>query len=132
MSTIPENLKYTKTHEWVQVMDDGTIRVGITDHAQDQLGDMVFVELPETGITLNAGEDCAVVESVKAASDVYTPVSGEVIEANENIVDSPELVNKDPYGDGWIFRIKPSDESDMDNLLSASDYTEFVTTEESE
>jgi glycine cleavage system H protein len=132
MSNVPENLKYTKTHEWVQVLDDGTITVGITDHAQDQLGDMVFIELPETGTTLNAGEDCAVVESVKAASDVYTPVSGEIIAANENIVDSPELVNKDPYGDGWIFRIKPSDESDMDNLLSASDYSEFVATEESE
>lgn len=130
MSNVPENLKYTKSHEWVQVMEDGTVTVGITDHAQDLLGDMVFVELPETGIMLKEGDECAVVESVKAASDVYSPITGEIIDRNEAIVESPEIVNKDPYGEGWIFRMKPSVESELDDLISASEYAEFVASEE--
>ncbi|MDX1656852.1 MAG: glycine cleavage system protein GcvH [Candidatus Competibacteraceae bacterium] len=106
MSHIPTELKYTQSHEWVRDNGDGTVTVGITDHAQQQLGDLVFVEAPETGRTLEAGEACAVVESVKAASDVYAPVAGEVVDSNQALADSPELINSDPYGEGWIYRIK--------------------------
>src|SRR3569832_1911439 len=105
MSNIPVDLKYTQSHEWVRRESDGTVTVGITDHAQDLLGDMVFVELPEVGRTVKAGQECAVVESVKAASDVYSPVAGEVVAINEGLSDSPEIVNKDPYGEGWMMRI---------------------------
>ena len=119
MSNIPENLKYTKTHEWIKISDDKVITVGITDHAQGMLGDMVYVELPEKGTMYSAGDDCAVVESVKAASDVYCPISGEVTDCNQAIVDTPELVNQEPFGDGWIFRVKLIDEGELDGLLDA-------------
>jgi glycine cleavage system H protein len=130
MSTIPAELKYTKSHEWVRRESDGTVTVGITDHAQDLLGDMVFVELPEPGRLLKAGQECAVVESVKAASDVYSPVSGEVVAVNEAISDSPELVNKAPYGEGWMMRIKPAALAELDALLDADGYQAQVESEE--
>jgi len=130
MSTIPAELKYTKSHEWVRRESDDTVTVGVTDHAQDLLGDMVFVELPEPGRTLEAGQECAVVESVKAASDVYSPISGEVVAVNEAIGDSPELVNKDPYGEGWMMRIKPANASEVDGLLDADAYQSLVDSEE--
>lgn len=130
MSDIPVELKYTKTHEWVKVNDDGSIVVGITDHAQDLLGDMVFIELPEIETNYAAGDDCAVVESVKAASDIYSPVSGEVIETNESLVDAPEIVNKDPFGDGWIFKMQPEDQGEIDGLMSAGDYEDYAESEE--
>lgn len=129
MSQTPEDLKYTKSHEWAKLQDDGTVTVGITDHAQDLLGDLVFVELPERGASVSAGKDCAVVESVKAASDVYAPVSGEIVEVNSTVVDSPETVNSDPYGEGWMFRIKLKDEAELDSLLDAKAYKEVAASE---
>lgn len=122
MSNVPAELKYTKSHEWVRREADGTVTVGITDHAQELLGDMVFVELPESGRALTAEEECAVVESVKAASDIYAPIDGEVTEANSALEDSPEIVNRDPYGDGWLFKMKPADDSEIDALLDADAY----------
>lgn len=130
MSTIPDELKYTKSHEWVRVEKDGTVTVGITDHAQDLLGDMVYVELPEPGRKVKAAQECAVVESVKAASDVYSPVSGEVVAINEAIADSPELVNKSPYGEGWMMRIKPADAAEVEGLLDADAYRAAIESEE--
>ena len=130
MSTIPAELKYSKSHEWVRRESDGSVTLGITDHAQDLLGDMVYVELPEPGRTLKAGQECAVVESVKAASDVYSPISGEVLAVNEAIADSPELVNKDPYGEGWMMRIQPAAASDLDALLDADAYQALLDSEE--
>lgn len=122
MSNIPVDLKYTKSHEWVRREADGSVTVGITDHAQDLLGDMVFVELPEPGRALKAGQECAVVESVKAASDVYSPLAGEVVAINDVLSDSPELVNKAPYDEGWMMRIKPADAAEIDDLLDAAAY----------
>jgi glycine cleavage system H protein len=122
MSDVPGDLKYTKSHEWVREEEDGSVLVGITDHAQSALGDLVFVEPSEAGSEVAAGDACAVVESVKAASDVYSPVTGEVTEANDALSDSPELVNQDPYGDGWIMRIKLSNPSELDELLDAESY----------
>lgn len=119
----PDNLKYTKSHEWVRVEDDGTVTVGITDHAQEALGDIVFLELPEAGRTLAAGEECAVVESVKAASDIYAPVAGEVVAANDEVVDAPESVNADAYAN-WLFKLKPANPADVDGLLDAAGYAE--------
>lgn len=130
MSDIPSELKYTKSHEWVRVEDDGTLTIGITEHAQGLLGDMVFVELPEVGDEFEGEQDCAVVESVKAASDVYCPIEGEVIEVNSDLEDSPEMINANAYHEGWIFKIKPTDASDLDELLSAEDYTALVEAEE--
>jgi glycine cleavage system H protein len=126
MSNVPEELKYTKSHEWIRREADGSVTIGITEHAQELLGDMVFVELPEAGRALATEEDCAVVESVKAASDVYAPIDGEVTEVNSALEDSPELVNQDPYGDGWLFRMKPADEAEVDNLLDAAGYNAVV------
>jgi glycine cleavage system H protein len=122
MSEIPSDLLYRESHEWVRDGGDGTAVIGISDHAQSALGDMVFVELPEPGMSYEQGEACAVVESVKAASDIYAPVSGEVIEANGVLEDSPELVNTDPYGEGWLFRIQLSDPSEIGGLLNAGAY----------
>ena len=122
MSNIPENLKYTKDHEWIRHESDGTCLVGITDHAQDALGDVVFVELPDVGAVLGASDEIAVVESVKAASDIYAPVSGEVIAVNEALEDTPETVNEDPYNDGWFFKIHPEDVSELESLLDAEAY----------
>ncbi len=130
MSEIPADLKYTKSHEWVKMEDDGNVRVGITDHAQDLLGDMVYVEQPEAGSELEAEEACAVVESVKAASDVYCPVSGEIVEANESLADTPELVNNDPYGEGWLMLLRPADSLDVEQLMDAEAYTAHVAAEE--
>jgi len=120
--SIPEDLKYTKSHEWVRV-EDGTATVGITEHAQDELGDVVFVELPETGATLEAGDSFGAVESVKAVSDLYAPVGGEVVEVNEALNDAPEKINEDPYGDGWILKLSIAEEP---NLLSAEDYQKVL------
>ena len=129
MSNVPENLKYTKSHEWIRSEDDGTVTIGVTEHAQDMLGDMVFVELPEADSSIDVGEDCAVVESVKAASDVYAPLAGEVVAVNESLEDSPDLVNKDPYGEGWLFRMRPSDASALDALLDPEAYKQVVADE---
>jgi len=129
MSNIPDNLKYSKSHEWVKDEGDGIVSVGITDHAQELLGDLVFVELPEVGANLSAGSECAVVESVKAASDVYSPVDGEVVAVNEDLADTPEAINEDPYG-AWIFKIKLSDASQLDNMLDAKAYAAAVEAED--
>ncbi|MEE8210596.1 MAG: glycine cleavage system protein GcvH [Acidiferrobacterales bacterium] len=130
MSQTPENLKYAKTHEWARLEDDGTITVGISDHAQELLGDLVFMELPEVGTSVSAGKECAVVESVKAASDVYAPVSGEITETNAALADAPEIVNSDPYGEGWLFRIKPSDAGELDLMLDAKAYEQAAAEED--
>ncbi|UCC56260.1 MAG: glycine cleavage system protein GcvH [Gammaproteobacteria bacterium] len=130
MSNIPVDLKYAKTHEWARVNDDGSVTVGISDSAQEMLGDMVFVEVPETGQSVSAEEACAVVESVKAASDVYAPVAGEIVEVNEGLADSPETVNTDVYGEGWIFRMTPSDLTELDKLMDAETYESFLASEE--
>ena len=122
MSDIPSELRYRESHEWVRDEGNGTVVVGISDHAQTALGDMVFVELPEPGMSYDQGEPCAVVESVKAASDIYAPVSGEVIEANAALEDTPELVNTDPYVDGWLFKIKLSDPAELEGLHNAEAY----------
>ena len=122
MSLTPNELKYASSHEWARLEEDGTVTIGISDHAQDALGDVVFVELPDVGITLAAGDEAGVVESVKAASDIYAPVSGEVIAINEQLEDEPETVNADPYNDGWFFKLKPSDTSELEALLGAEDY----------
>ena len=129
MSEAPESLKYTENHEWVKVLEDGTVEIGITEHAQDSLGDLVFVELPEVDSEHSAGEECAVVESVKAASDVYCPVSGKIVEVNEILSDAPETVNQDPYGEGWLFRIQPTEELDESRFLSADAYAELAESE---
>lgn len=126
MSEIPSELKYTRQHEWVRVDDDSTVTVGITDHAQAELGDLVFVEVPEVGARFEAGEPAAVVESVKAASDIYSPLTGEVMEANEDLGDSPELINSDPYGEGWIYRLRPDSMDALEDLLGADDYEAFA------
>ncbi len=126
MSNIPSELKFTNSHEWVRAEGDGTYTIGISEHAQELLGDMVFVELPEVGDEVNAGEDCAVAESVKAASDVYSPLTGEIVAVNEELEDSPEQVNSDPYGDGWLFRVKASDESELAELLDAEAYQALI------
>ena len=122
MSEVPIELKYTKSHEWVRQEDDGTVTVGITDHAQELLGDLVFVELPEVGSELSAEDAACVVESVKAASDVYSPISGEVIEVNDALVDAPEIINDSPFDDGWLFRMNPSAAVEMEELLDADAY----------
>jgi len=129
MSNIPTDLQYTKSHEWVRTLPDGSVEIGITDHAQHALGDLVFVEVPQTGRKLTAGEACAVVESVKAASDVYTPLAGEVIAANTELASAPERVNADPYGEGWLLRLRPSGGTTSPELMSASDYEALVRAE---
>ena len=124
MSTYPDNLKYATTHEWVRLEDDGTATVGISNHAQDALGDIVFVELPEVGATIHAKDEVAVVESVKAASDVYSPMSGEIIATNDTLSEAPETVNAVPYDDGWLYKIKISDELELDELMDADAYSD--------
>lgn len=126
MSNIPSELKYATSHEWVRAEGNGEYTVGITERAQELLGDMVFVELPEVDDEVDAGEDCAVAESVKAASDIYAPIGGTIIAVNEDLEDAPETVNNDAYGDGWLFRIKASDESELDNLLDAEGYANSI------
>ena len=124
MSDIPGDLKFLSSHEWARVESDGTITIGISDHAQDLLGDIVFVELPEIGQSVDAENDTAIVESVKAASDIYSPLSGEVIEVNSLLEDQPEIINSSPYEDGWFYKLTPSDMSELDNLLSPEDYSD--------
>ena len=124
MSTYPDNLKYATTHEWVRLEGDGTATIGISNHAQDALGDIVFVELPEVGATIHAKDEVAVVESVKAASDVYSPISGEIIATNNTLSETPETVNAVPYDDGWFYKIKISDEQELDELMDADAYSD--------
>jgi glycine cleavage system H protein len=126
MSNIPSELKYATSHEWVRNEGNGIITVGITEHAQDLLGDMVFVELPEVGDNVSTGDDICVAESVKAASDIYAPVAGEVVEVNEELEDSPELVNSDAFGDGWLFKIKMEDAGELESLLDAEGYANSI------
>ena len=125
MSEIPGDLKFRPSHEWVRVEEDGSVTVGISDHAQDLLGDIVFVELPETGRQISAEDEIAIVESVKAASDVYSPISGEIIEINELLIDAPETVNESPYTDGWFFKIQPENIDELNDLLSPDEYGEM-------
>ena len=126
MSETPDSLKFAKSHEWARVLPDQVIEVGISDYAQESLGDVVYVELPDIGDSLSAGEECCAVESVKAASDIYAPLSGEVIAVNESLDDEPELLNQSPYGDGWIFRIKADEISELDALLDAEQYAQQI------
>ena len=126
MSNVPEELKYTESHEWISVDSDGTARIGITDHAQEQLGDLVFVELPAVGDQLDQGESCAVVESVKAASDIYAPITGEVVAINDALEDDPGIINSDPYGDGWLFQVSVGDSTEVDTLLDPETYEESL------
>ena len=126
MSETPDSLKFAKSHEWARVLPDQVIEVGISDYAQESLGDVVYVELPDVGDSLSAGEECCAVESVKAASDIYAPLTGEVIAVNESLDDEPELLNQSPYGDGWIFRIKADEISELDALLDAEQYAQQI------
>ncbi len=126
MKEIPGDLKFLKSHEWARVEDDGSVVVGISDHAQSLLGDLVYVEVPTVGDEVEAGAGCAVVESVKAASDVYSPVSGRIIKVNEALADAPEMINADAYGDGWIFVVKPSAPAELDELLTPDEYAELI------
>ena len=129
MNEIPGDLKFLKTHEWARVEDDGTVTVGISDHAQGQLGDLVYVELPTVGDDVEAGNASAVVESVKAASDVYSPVSGKIVKVNDALGDKPETINEDAFGDGWIFVVKPTSLAELDELMSPDEYSEMVENE---
>ena len=130
MAETPKELKYLDTHEWARDESDGSVTVGITDHAQDSLGDVVYVELPELGSTINAGEETGVVESVKAASDIFAPVSGEVIAVNAALEDEPETINGSPYGDGWFYKVKMSDPTELEQLLDAEGYLAVVESED--
>ena len=130
MSEAPDDLMYTKSHEWVRDNGDGTVTIGITEHAQEQLGDLVYVEVPEADRELEVEEACAVVESVKAASDVYAPIAGTVIEGNEDLVDTPEAVNQDAYGSGWLIKMKPADSDALTGLMDATAYQEYVESEQ--
>jgi glycine cleavage system H protein len=131
MSNIPRDLKYTKAHEWVRTLANGTVEIGITDHAQHALGDLVFVEVPEAGREVAAGDACAVVESVKAASDVYSPLGGTVSEGNSALAETPELVNQDPYGSGWLMRLRPQRAADVGGLMDADAYAKHLESEAS-
>jgi glycine cleavage system H protein len=122
MNDIPSELKFTRSHEWLKQLPDGIAEIGISDHAQHALGDLVFVELPEIGRSLSAGENCAVVESVKAASDIYSPVAGTVVAVNDQLRHTPELINRDPYGGGWLLRLRPQEPGSQSSLMSASEY----------
>lgn len=126
MSQIPAELKYVSSHEWIRDEGDGVVTVGITDHAQELLGDVVFVDAPEVDSEVDVGDEIAVVESVKAASDIYAPLAGTILEVNEELEDSPELINSDPYGDGWMFKMKLVDAGDMDSLLSSEEYADEI------
>ena len=129
MSNIPSELKYSKEHEWVRLDDEGSAVIGITDHAQELLGDMVYVELPEVEDSVATGDETGVVESVKAASDIYAPISGEIIEVNEELADSPENVNSEPYDSGWLYKMTVANESDLEELLTADEYAELIADE---
>ena len=125
-SSNPSDLKYTESHEWLRLEPDGSYTIGVTQHAQDELGELVYVELPEVGRILAKEEACCVVESTKAASDVYAPLSGEVVAVNETLRDAPQTVNEKPFSDGWLFRLKPDNPADLQDLLSAADYTKAI------
>ncbi|MBO9483589.1 MULTISPECIES: glycine cleavage system protein GcvH [Gammaproteobacteria] len=129
MSNIPSELRYLRSHEWVRLEEDGTVTIGITDHAQEALGDVVFVELPEQGALLAAGDEAGAVESVKAASEIYVPLTGEVIDVNGILEDAPETVNSDPYNDGWFFKMKLDDDGELGDLMDAEAYGEFIESE---
>ncbi|MGI9279669.1 MAG: glycine cleavage system protein GcvH [Endozoicomonas sp.] len=129
MSSIPSELRYARSHEWIRIEEDGTATIGITDHAQEALGDVVFVELPEAGSILAAEDEAGVVESVKAASDIYAPISGEVVAINEALEETPETVNGAPYDEGWFFKVKITDEGQLSELMDAEAYAEFVESE---
>jgi glycine cleavage system H protein len=129
LSNIPSDLRYTKSHEWVRLGENGAVEIGVSEHAQGALGDLVFVEVPEVGRAVKAGEACAVVESVKAASDVYSPVSGKVTASNAALASQPELLNQDPYGAGWMFRVQTSSSLDAAALMSAADYAKYLADE---
>lgn len=129
MSEVPADLRYTKSHEWVRPLPDGTVEVGITDHAQSALGDLVFVEVPEGGRQVGSGDAFAVVESVKAASDVYAPIAGEVLSANDALATRPELINEEPYGQGYIARLRPTSTAELDGLLDAAQYAAHLASE---
>jgi glycine cleavage system H protein len=126
MSEVPGNLKYSEEHEWVRLEDDGSVVIGITDHAQEALGELVYVEQPDEGADLAKGDACIVIESVKAASDVYAPISGKLVATNEALADEPELVNQGPYEDGWLVRIDPKDPAELDELMDADAYGQFI------
>ena len=130
MAETPNELKYAKTHEWARLEEDGTVTVGITDFAQSELGDIVYVELPEIDVALEGGDEAGVVESVKAASDIYAPIGGTVIAVNAALEETPEIVNEDPYGNGWFYRIDPNDVGDLDDLLDAEGYNEVCEKDE--
>lgn len=130
MSDIRKELKYLSSHEWARIEEDGTVTIGITDHAQDALGDVVYVETPEVGSRVSVGEEAGVVESVKAASDIYTLVSGEVVAVNDALEESPEIVNSSPYDEGWFFRVKPDDLAELEEAMDASEYREMLESEE--
>ncbi len=127
MSNIPDKLQYTKTHEWIK-QEDEFITIGITDHAQTMLGDLVYVELPDIESTFDGGQECAVVESVKAAADIYCPVPGEIIEINQAVIENPQLINEDPYGRGWLFRVRPAEQTSLE-LLDPKEYSKVVASE---
>ena len=129
LSNIPDDLKYASTHEWISVDEGSLVTVGISDHAQEALGDIVFVELPEAGTSVNSKEEVAVVESVKAASDIYSPLTGEVVEVNESLLDSPETVNASPYELGWFFKIRMENEAELDDLMNSESYSEYCDNE---
>ena len=126
MTEVPDNLKYTQDHEWLRLEDDGSVTLGVTEHAQQALGELVYVELPEADREVDAGEVCAVVESVKAASDVYSPLAGVVTAANDALADTPELVNDSPYGDGWLLQLRPADPQTLEDLMDAEAYARFL------
>lgn len=130
MSEIPTELRYARTHEWARLEEDGTVTIGITDHAQGALGDVVFVEQPEVGAVVTVQEEAGVVESVKAASDIYAPLTGTVVAVNEDLEGAPEKVNEDPYGDGWFFRLQPDDAGELDEMMDAEAYGEMLENEE--
>ena len=126
MSEVPSELRYTQSHEWIRQEDDGSVTIGISDHAQELLGDLVFVELPEEGSDMSAGEACCVVESVKAASDVYLPISGEIVAVNEALADAPEMINDSPYDDGWLMKVMPTAVQELENLMDSDAYLEEI------
>lgn len=130
MSKVPSELQYTETHEWVRVEDDGTLTVGVTDHAQSQFGDLFVVSLPEVGLSVHASDDVCVIESSKSVTDVYSPVSGKIIEVNEDLEEAPGLINSDPYGDGWLFKMDPADPEEVSELLDADSYREYMEEDE--
>jgi len=129
-NNIPSEFRYSKSHEWIKLNDDGTVVIGVTEHAQEALGDLVYIDLPELETEIRTGEEFGVIESVKAASDLFAPINGEVVAVNEDVQTDPSLINKDPYGGGWILQVKIDDENELSQLMEADDYAEFLANEE--